>query len=76
MVTAFQYLGRGKLGIWIFLFSVFVKLTQMLRFKCHRHCELGRGRETTAASFDEISDAERRDTDVARPELQELEEHQ
>ena len=47
------YLGRGKLGIWIFLFSVFVKLTQMLRFKCHRHCELGRGRETTAASFDE-----------------------
>ena len=75
-MTAFQYLGRGKLGIWIFLFSVFVKLTQMLRFKCHRHCELGRGRETTAASFDEISDAERRDTDVARPELQELEEHQ
>ena len=75
-MTAFQYLGRGKLGIWIFLFSVFVKLTQMLRFKCHRHCELGRGRETTAASFDKISDAERRDTDVARPELQELEEHQ
>ena len=76
LVTAFQYLGRGKLGIWIFLFSVFVKLTQMLRFKCHRHCELGRGRETTAASFDEISDAERGDTDVARPELRELEEHQ
>ena len=75
-MTAFQYLGRGKLGIWIFLFSVFVKLTQMWRFKCHRHCKLGRGRETTAASFDEISDAERRDTDVARPELQELEEHQ
>ena len=72
-MTAFQYLGRGKLGIWIFLFSVFVKLTQMLRFKCH--CELGRGRETTAASFDEISDAERGDTDVARPELRELEEH-
>ena len=60
LVTAFQYLGRGKLGIWIFLFSVFVKLTQMLRFKCHRHCELGRGRETTAASFDEIRRGERR----------------